>query len=140
MRSSLTLDTMHCCSKAAWGVPMRYTHAQPGCLMGCETADTQKGEDMKGTKVILVGGVVLSSALIAQTSFAQGTPSSKATAAINTAVGCTLASQTTLSDTVPASCHDIFTGTSIPTTADNFVTIMTSTIKVSNSQSLFVSP
>ena len=66
--------------------------------------------------------------------------SSKATAAINTAVGCKLATQTTIGDTVPGSCHDIFTGAPIAMTPDNFVTIMHNTIKVSNSQSLFVSP
>ena len=85
--------------------------------------------------------VVCAIALVATTvSFAQGTPSSKATAAINTAVGCTLATSTTMGDTVPQTCHDIFTGASVPVTPDNFATIMSSTIKVSNSQSLFVSP
>jgi hypothetical protein len=70
-------------------------------------------------------------------SFAQ---SSKATAAINTAVGCTVSSATTIGDTLPQTCHDIFTGASVDVTPDNFATIMSSTIKVSNSQSLFVSP
>ena len=71
--------------------------------------------------------------------FAQ-TASSKATAAINTAVGCTLQTSTTMGDTVPQTCHDIFSGASVPVTPDHFATIMTSTIKVSNSQSLFVTP
>jgi hypothetical protein len=67
--------------------------------------------------------------------------SSKATAAINTAVGCTMAAMTTIvGDTVPQTCHDIFTGASVPVDADNFATIMVANIKVSNSQSLFVSP
>ena len=66
--------------------------------------------------------------------------SSKATAAINTAVGCTLDTKTTIGDTVPQTCHDVFSGASVPVTADNFATIMSSTIKVSNSQSLFISP
>lgn len=78
--------------------------------------------------------------LTALLGFAQGTPSSKATAAINTAVGCTFAAKTTIGDTLPVSCHDIFTGAAVDVTADNFATIMSSTIKVSNSQSLFVSP
>jgi len=80
--------------------------------------------------------------LACSSAFAQnGTPSSKATAAINTAVGCTLASASSITgDTVPQTCHDIFTGAAVPVTADNFVTVMTGTIKVSNSQSLFVSP
>ena len=71
--------------------------------------------------------------------FAQNA-SSKATAAINTAVGCTLQTATTIGDTVPQQCHDIFTGAAVAVTADNFAEIMNSTIKVSNSQSLFVSP
>jgi hypothetical protein len=71
---------------------------------------------------------------------AQGTPSSKATAAINTAVGCTFVAKTTIGDTLPVSCHDIFTGLAVDVTPDNFAAIMTATIKVSNSQSLFVSP
>jgi hypothetical protein len=55
-------------------------------------------------------------------------------------VGCTFAAQTTIGDTVPVTCHDIFTGTAVPVTPDSFAEIMRSTIKVSNSQSLFVSP
>lgn len=66
--------------------------------------------------------------------------SSKATAAINTAVGCTFSAATTISDTLPQTCHDIFSGAAVDVTPDNFATIMSSTIKVSNSQSLFVSP
>lgn len=82
-------------------------------------------------------GVLAGASAMAQT----GTPSSKATAAINTAVGCTLATSSTIpGETVPQTCHDIFTGAAVPITPDNFATIMTSTIKVSNSQSLFVSP
>jgi hypothetical protein len=80
------------------------------------------------------------SVLACGTAMAQGTPSSKATAAINTAVGCTFSASSTIGDPAPQSCHDIFTGVSVPVTPDNFATIMSSTIKVSNSQSLFVSP
>jgi hypothetical protein len=76
-------------------------------------------------------------ALSTSVAFAQ---SSKATAAINTAVGCTLTTSTTMGDTVPQECHDIFSGAAVTVTPDNFATIMSSTIKVSNSQSLFVSP
>ncbi len=82
---------------------------------------------------------VLGLVALAGSAFAQ-TASSKATAAINTAVGCTVASQTTIGDTLPQSCHDIFSGASVDVTPDNFATIMSSTIKISNSQSLFVSP
>jgi hypothetical protein len=65
--------------------------------------------------------------------------SSKATAAINSAVGCTVANMTTLG-TAPMSCHDIFSGAAAAVTADYFVTVMSAPMKVSNSQSLFVSP
>ena len=87
-----------------------------------------------------VAGLILTILLTAAMSFAQnGTPSSKATAAYNTAVGCTVAFQTTIG-TLPQSCHDIFSGAAVDVTPDNFATVMSSTIKVSNSQSLFVSP
>jgi len=66
--------------------------------------------------------------------------SSKATAAINTVVGCTFSGVSTIGDTLPVTCKDIFTEAAVPVTADNFVTVMSSTIKTSNSQSLFVSP
>ena len=87
--------------------------------------------------------LIATTVLFAQTAFAQnggGTPSSKATAAINTAVGCTFSQASNIGDAAPQTCTDIFTGTAVPVTADNFATVMTSTIKVSNSQSLFVSP
>lgn len=83
-------------------------------------------------------------ALAATGAFAQsGTPSSKATAAVNTAVWCTYSSAGSASDTgVPAvtSCVDLFSGAQVTPTPDNFIPIMDSTIKVSNSQSLFVTP
>ncbi len=78
---------------------------------------------------------------------AQGTPSSKATAQINTAVGCVSTGQiavvdpTTGAQTLKMNCHDVYTGTAVqgdPTTG--FVPVMQATIKISNSQSLFVSP
>jgi hypothetical protein len=65
--------------------------------------------------------------------FAQnGTPSSKATAAMNTAVGCSISA----TGTAPT-CTDIFSGAAKPVTADNYVEVMGSTVKISNSQSLF---
>lgn len=79
-------------------------------------------------------------ALVALPHLANAQASSKATAAINTAVGCTFAAQTTIGDTLPVTCHDIFSGDAVPVTPDNFAPVMRSTIKVSNSQSLFVSP
>jgi hypothetical protein len=92
----------------------------------------------KGILFALVA--ILGLTLTCGVAFAAGTPSSKATAAINTAVGCTLQKFTNIGDTLPVDCHDIFSGASVPVTADNFAEIMHSTIKVSNSQSLFVSP
>jgi hypothetical protein len=68
-----------------------------------------------------VAGLILTIVLTAAMSFAQsGTPSSKATAAYNTAVGCAVASQTTIGATLPQSCHDIFSGASVDVTPDNF--------------------
>lgn len=90
---------------------------------------------MKSIQTIAIFVVV--AALTATVGFAQ---SSKATAAINTAVGCTFTGVSTIGDTLPVTCTEIFTGAAVPVTPDNFATIMSSTIKVSSSQSLFVSP
>jgi hypothetical protein len=86
----------------------------------------------------LVGTIAIAF-LAATVAFAQ-TASSKATAAISTAVGCTSSGQTTIGDTLPLTCHDVFSGAATPVTADNFAQIMKVTMKVSNSQSIFVSP
>jgi hypothetical protein len=73
-------------------------------------------------------------------SFSQ-TASSKATAAINTAVYCTLTTTANTSGLMaPTACQDIYTGSAITATPDNFIPIMAAPIKVSNSQSLFVTP
>jgi hypothetical protein len=82
-------------------------------------------------------GAVFLSLLVAGAAGAQ-TASSKATAAVNTAVGCTVSNATNIG-TAPMTCHDIFSGAAVAVTPDNFVTVMQSTVKVSNSQSLFVS-
>ena len=66
------------------------------------------------------------------------TASSKATAAVNTAVGCTVTNATNIG-TLPMTCHDIFSGASVAVTPDNFAPVMDATVKVSNSESLFVS-
>jgi hypothetical protein len=93
---------------------------------------------MNRSRVIAIAILITTCSLAA---FAQsGTPSSKATAAINTAVGCTVSSQTTIGDVLPQSCHDIFSGAAVDVTPDNFARIMKSTVKLSNSQSLFVTP
>jgi len=84
-------------------------------------------------------GTVVFVLLITSITVAQ-TASSKATAAISTAVGCTSSGFTNIGDTLPVTCHDIFSGASVPVTPDNFVQIMATTMKVSNSQSLFVTP
>ncbi|MFP5209931.1 MAG: hypothetical protein ACLGRW_11645 [Acidobacteriota bacterium] len=79
-------------------------------------------------------------ALCSVGAFAQ---SSKATAAINTAVWCTYNTSGSASDTGVASvnsCTDLFSGAEVTETPDHFIQVMSSTIKVSNSQSLFVTP
>ncbi len=87
----------------------------------------------------LTAAMVFASILSAPLTFAQ-TASSKATAAISTAVGCTVNGTSNIGDTVPVTCHDIFSGASADVTPDNFVQIMKTTMKVSNSQSIFVTP
>lgn len=85
---------------------------------------------------------VLALVLSASAAFAQnGLPSSKATAQINTLVKCTM-STTTSNDgdaVLPQSCVDLYTGASVAT-ADQWIEIMAKDVKLSNSQSLFVSP
>ena len=91
-------------------------------------------------KIIKACAAVAAMAMFAAApAFAQ-TASSKATAAINTAVGCTVTSTSNIGDTLPLSCHDVFSGAATPVTPDNFVTVMSAPMKLSNSQSLFVSP
>jgi len=86
----------------------------------------------------LIAAMVFASLLSAPLTFAQ-TASSKATAAI-TAVGCIVNGTSNISDTVPVTCHDVFSGAGVVVTSDNFAQIMKATMKVSNSQSIFVSP
>jgi hypothetical protein len=83
-------------------------------------------------------GVALVSLLITGGAVAQ-TASSKATAAVNTAVGCTVSNASNPIGTLPMTCHDIFSGSPVVVTPDNFVPVMDATVKVSNSESLFVS-
>ena len=81
-------------------------------------------------------------ALSSTGAFAQNA-SSKATAAINTAVWCTYDTSTSGSISgiiAPSSCVDIWSGATVTPTPDNFIQIMSTSIKVSNSQSLFVTP
>ena len=87
--------------------------------------------------VSLIASLILCTA----SAFAQNA-SSKATAAINTAVYCTMSSQSNNISgvTIPLSCQDVFSGSAITATSDNFIPIMTASIKISNSQSLFATP
>ncbi|MDE3149684.1 MAG: hypothetical protein KGL37_09470, partial [Acidobacteriota bacterium] len=89
------------------------------------------------SKYVCMAAVLVLSSIGA---FAQ---SSKATAAINTAVWCTYSTSSS-GDTsgIPtvSSCTNLFSGATVTPTPDNFIKIMTTTIKVSNSQSLFVTP
>ncbi len=86
--------------------------------------------------------VVILFVMVLVSALAQGQASSKATADINTAVSCTMQVGNTIDGyTLPyASCKDIFSGEAAEVTPDNFVKVMSTTVKMSNSQSLFVSP
>jgi len=70
-----------------------------------------------------------------------GLPSSKATADINTLVTCHMTKATADDDSavLPANCFDLYTGGSVAT-ENQWITIMAKPVKLSASQSLFVSP
>jgi hypothetical protein len=72
--------------------------------------------------------------------FAQ-TASSKATAAVNTLVKCTFSTATNDDGTavIPTTCVDWFSGATIAT-ENEWIPVMSTTLKLSNSQSVFVSP
>jgi hypothetical protein len=76
--------------------------------------------------------------LMANTVFAQN---SKATADVSVMVRCNMTTAF-VDNTVqlPGSCVDLFTGNAVAVEPDAFVTIMEKTVKVSGSQSLFVTP
>lgn len=84
----------------------------------------------------MVLSLVFSGSALAQ----NGLPSSKATADVNTLVKCTMSTATNDGTQVPASCVDLFTGDAVATTGGTWIEIMTKPVKLSNSQSLFVSP
>ncbi len=88
--------------------------------------------------LVIVSVALVALAALAPDTLAQSLPSYKATAAYNSAVGCTATS--TAGTTAQLLCHDIWSGSATPVTPDNYATIMSVPIKVSNSQSLFVSP
>src|SRR5215471_14951121 len=99
---------------------------------------------MKNLRTLLMSSaaVALPVALAVAPAMAAGTVSSKATAAINDAVGCTATGATVdvsgNTATLPVDCTDLFNHGAVPVTADNYAPIMDAVIKLSNSQSLFV--
>lgn len=85
--------------------------------------------------------VSLGMASIAPPAMANGTASSQATAAVNVAVGCTATGATfdgSTSSTDVVLCKNLFTGGDVNLTNNQYVPVMDSVIKISNSQSLFV--
>jgi hypothetical protein len=98
---------------------------------------------MKRYPILAILGIaLLGVAALAPNALAQSNlPSTKATAAINTAVGCTVSNATSADiGTAPMTCKDVWSGNPAPVTPDNFATIMSVPMKVSSSQSLFASP
>jgi hypothetical protein len=94
-------------------------------------------------KTATVSALTLALAVtFAGTALAQnGLPSSKATADVSTLVTCKMSTATNndASFQLPASCTDIYTGATVDTTG-GWINIMSKSVKLSNSQSLFVSP
>jgi hypothetical protein len=90
------------------------------------------GKQMRQLLAIAIFSLLITGVAGAQTA------SSKAVAAVNTAVGCTVTNTSNIG-TAAMTCHDIFSGTPVVVTPDNFVPVMDATVKVSNSESLFVS-
>jgi hypothetical protein len=92
-------------------------------------------------KSLLSIAISCAAALYATSALAQGTPSSKATAAVNTLVSCKVSNATSYDvGTAPMTCKDVWTGYDVYVAPDGFVDVMSAPMKVSNSQSLFVSP
>ncbi len=71
---------------------------------------------------------------------ADGLPSSKATADVNTLVRCTMSTDSNEGMQLPLSCVDLFTGGAVAVDGGVWIQIMSKPVKLSNSQSLFVSP
>ena len=71
---------------------------------------------------------------------AEGLPSSKATADVNTLVRCNMTAVTNEGLQLPESCVDLFTGDAVPVENGVWIEIMSKQVKLSNSQSLFISP
>jgi hypothetical protein len=94
--------------------------------------------NMRAVSAALAGVIC---AAFASTATAQGTPSSKATADISTVVKCNMSTATTNDGAavLPTQCFDLYTGAQVQV-ANQWVTIMRKPMKVSNSQSIIVSP
>src|SRR5262245_643935 len=94
---------------------------------------------LKMLRPILTIGTLLMTAfpLAAQ----NGTPSAKATADISTLVKCNMTTATNNDGTalLPQSCTDLYTGASVAA-KNEWIPIMSKPLKLSNSQSVFVSP
>ena len=91
--------------------------------------------------IVLTAAAFLASAWAAPALAQNGLPSSKATAAVNTLVKCKFTTATTDDGefTLPTSCVDWFSGATVDTTGA-WIEIMAKPMKLSNSQSIFVSP
>lgn len=95
---------------------------------------------MRTTRITALGllmGLAFTGTALAQ----NGLPSSKATADVSTLVTCKMSTATNddAGFQLPASCTDIFSGATVDTTG-GWINIMSKQVKLSNSQSLFVSP
>lgn len=83
----------------------------------------------------------LAAAFAAAPASAEGLPSSKATADVTTLVKCHMSTATNDDGTavLPTSCVDLFTGATVAT-QNEWIPIMSKKLKLSNSQSIFLSP
>ena len=125
--------------------PVRAVPDFSGCLnagtvVGLIHAGLRVEEKRKDIMRTLLGTILILS-LATGLSFAQGLPSSKATAQVSTLVKCTMTKITTNDGDaiLPASCVNLFNGSPVNTEGE-WIEIMSKPVKLSNSQSLFVSP
>jgi hypothetical protein len=89
---------------------------------------------------VLIPAVAIALALIAPAMAQNSTPSSKATADVNTLVRCTMSTASNEGIALPSSCVDLYSGDAVPVVGGTWVEIASKPVKLSNSQSLFVSP
>jgi len=100
------------------------------------TLINRKGRNMKKMALILLA----ISLLVPAFATAEGLPSSKATADVNTLVRCDMTAISNEGLQLPGSCVDLFTGDAVDVVGGTWIEIMSKPVKLSNSQSLFVSP